>query len=253
VPTTGYTKNFVVKNGLTTGNINLYAGNSNIEANTFSGNIVVTNSANLGAVGNITITGGTSGYVLSTNGSGGLSWIAQSGGGSGSPGGSNTYVQYNDSGTFAGSSTFTFDSTTSTLTIANVVVSTTANLGAVGNVTITGGSSGQVLTTNGSGVLSWSTVSQGNVTVDKFTGDGANVDFLLTTTPNSEDYTIVNIDGVMQLHDAYTLADSTVTMSAAPASGASIEITTFVMGGGTGGGGSTNAQDLLSPFLLMGA
>jgi hypothetical protein len=39
------------------------------------------------------------------------------------------------------------------LTILNV--STTANLGAVGNITITGGSNGQVLTTNGNGVLSW--------------------------------------------------------------------------------------------------
>jgi hypothetical protein len=46
------------------------------------------------------------------------------------------------------------------LTILNV--STTANLGAVGGVIITGGSNGQVLTTNGSNVLSWTTVSGGN-------------------------------------------------------------------------------------------
>jgi hypothetical protein len=39
------------------------------------------------------------------------------------------------------------------LTILNV--STTANLGAVGNITITGGTSGQKLTTDGNGVLSW--------------------------------------------------------------------------------------------------
>jgi hypothetical protein len=39
------------------------------------------------------------------------------------------------------------------LTILNV--STTANLGAVGNITITGGTNGQKLTTNGNGVLSW--------------------------------------------------------------------------------------------------
>ena len=48
----------------------------------------------------------------------------------------------------------------SSLTILNV--STTANLGAVGGVIITGGSNGQVLTTNGSNVLSWTTVSGGN-------------------------------------------------------------------------------------------
>ena len=44
--------------------------------------------------------------------------------------------------------------------ITSLNTSTTgANLGAVGNVHITGGSDGQVLTTNGSGNLSWSTAS----------------------------------------------------------------------------------------------
>ncbi|NBP98607.1 MAG: hypothetical protein EBU51_03295, partial [Synechococcaceae bacterium WB6_3A_227] len=40
-------------------------------------------SFNLGSINNITITGGTSGYVLSTNGSGVLSWAAPGGGGGG--------------------------------------------------------------------------------------------------------------------------------------------------------------------------
>ena len=43
--------------------------------------VSVSGTSNLGAVGNVTITGGTNGYVLSTNGSGLLSWVAQSGGG----------------------------------------------------------------------------------------------------------------------------------------------------------------------------
>jgi hypothetical protein len=47
--------------------------------------VTVSGAANLGAVGNITITGGTNGFVLSTNGSGSLSWVAQSGGGAESP------------------------------------------------------------------------------------------------------------------------------------------------------------------------
>lgn len=54
---------------------------------------ITTTNANLGAVGNITITGGTSGYVLSTDGSGTLSWVAQSGGG----GGGNTISNGNSS------------------------------------------------------------------------------------------------------------------------------------------------------------
>ena len=47
-------------------------------------------------------------------------------------------------------------------TITSLNTSTTgANLGAVGNVHITGGSNGQVLTTNGSGSLSWGNVATG--------------------------------------------------------------------------------------------
>ena len=45
--------------------------------------------------------------------------------------------------------------------VGTLKVSGTSNLGPVGNVTITGGTSGQVLTTNGSNVLSWTTVSGG--------------------------------------------------------------------------------------------
>jgi hypothetical protein len=44
---------------------------------------------------------------------------------------------------------------TSVGTLTSLAVDGTTNLGAVGNVTITGGATGQVLTTNGSGVLSW--------------------------------------------------------------------------------------------------
>jgi hypothetical protein len=42
------------------------------------------------------------------------------GGGSGSPGGLTTQVQYNNSGSFAGKSTFTFNNTTNTLNISNI-------------------------------------------------------------------------------------------------------------------------------------
>jgi hypothetical protein len=78
------------------------------------------------------------------------------------PAGANTQIQYNDDGAFGGQNTFTFNELTSTLTANNFVATSTANLGAVGNLTITGGSNGQVLTTNGSNVLSWTTVSGGN-------------------------------------------------------------------------------------------
>jgi len=76
---------------------------------------------------------GTSGQVLSTNGSGTLSWATASGGGT--PGGSNTQIQFNNSGSFGGSANMTFDGTT--LTAAGfsgphngTVGATTANTGA---------------------------------------------------------------------------------------------------------------------------
>jgi hypothetical protein len=63
---------------------------------------------------------GSSGQFLSTNGSGTLSW-ATGGGGGGSPGGSNTQVQFNNSGAFGGASGLTWNGS---LLTANSVVST---------------------------------------------------------------------------------------------------------------------------------
>jgi len=50
---------------------------------------------------------------------------------------------------------------TSVGTLSSVTVDGISNLGPNSNVIITGGSTGQVLTTNGSGNLSWSTPSSG--------------------------------------------------------------------------------------------
>jgi len=65
----------------------------------------------LGNVANLKITGGVNGYVLQTDGTGNLDWTAMTGngGGNGTPGGSNTQIQYNDSGAFGGNAGFTFN------------------------------------------------------------------------------------------------------------------------------------------------
>ncbi len=65
-------KYFNVKHGLITGNITLDATNNSIS----STNLTVYNSSNLGNISNVTITGGNSGYILTTNGAGVLSWAA---------------------------------------------------------------------------------------------------------------------------------------------------------------------------------
>ena len=142
-----------------------YAGNvvgSNQPNITSVGNLTaltVIGESNLGPVGNVIITGGTNGYVLQTDGTGNLTWTAQTGngGGNGTPGGANTQIQYNDSGNFGGSAGFTFDKDTTIFVANNIVATSSANLGAVGNVTITGGNSGQVLSTDGSGNLTFIT------------------------------------------------------------------------------------------------
>lgn len=154
------TKYFNVKNGLSAGNITLDASSGNISTT----NISVTDISNLGNVGNVKITGGTNGYVLQTDGSGNLSWAVQGGGGGGTPGGSNTQVQYNNIGAFGGSVGFTYDNTSNTLSVPNIQVNSLSNLGNISNVIITGGTSGYVLQTNGSGNLSWTAPGGGTDT-----------------------------------------------------------------------------------------
>jgi hypothetical protein len=83
-------------------------------------NVNVTGTANLGSVDNLIITGGNANYVLTTDGAGNLSWAESSGGGNGTPGGSNTQLQFNDDGTFGGSAALTFDKDTDTLTATTV-------------------------------------------------------------------------------------------------------------------------------------
>jgi|694.fasta_scaffold75370_2 hypothetical protein len=191
------------------------------------GNLSVTAKSNLGPAGNVIITGGIANYVLSTDGAGNLSWVAQTGGGgNGTPGGSNTQVQFNDAGAFAGNAGLTFDKTTTTFTANNFVATSTANLGAVGNVIITGGTNGQVLSTNGSGSLSWNNVGT-TITVDDFTGNGSQTAYTLTTIPASVDYTLVSIAGTFQPRNAYSLVGNVLTFTSAPPNTALIEVTTF--------------------------
>ena len=72
------TRNFNVKNGLTVGVANIDATTGNILTTGLAnvGSLRVTGVSNLNAVGNVTITGGSSGQYLQTNGSGVLTWAS---------------------------------------------------------------------------------------------------------------------------------------------------------------------------------
>ena len=72
-----------------------------------------------GVVDELYILGGT-GISTSTNVSGHVI-ITASGGGSGTPGGADTQVQFNDGGAFAGDAGFTYNAVSDTLTITNII------------------------------------------------------------------------------------------------------------------------------------
>ena len=73
---TGFTKNFVVKNGITTGSITLDAASGNIDGGnvTLTGDLSVTGISTLGNIGNVKITGGSNGQSIITDGNGNLSF-----------------------------------------------------------------------------------------------------------------------------------------------------------------------------------
>ena len=114
---------------------------------------------------------GTNGQALTTNGSGTLSWSTISA----SPGGSNTQIQFNNSGSFGASANLTWDGTnvqvgaTGAIRFADTDSSNYVAFKAAGTISSnvtwtlpsTDGTNGQVLSTNGSGTLSWATASGG--------------------------------------------------------------------------------------------
>lgn len=120
----------------TSGNANVgnlrATGNVTISTTlTANGNVNFTNSANvaLGDISNVHILGGLNGYVIATDGLGGLSWQPQGGGGGGTPGGTNTQVQYNKDGDFAGSAFFSFNDSTNTVQVGGLLIANTIQVG----------------------------------------------------------------------------------------------------------------------------
>ena len=158
----------------------------------------------LGPAANVKISGGVNGYVLTTNGLGGLSWqpaIATST----PPGGSNTYIQYNDNGSFGGAPGLTYDPINFLVTVPNLTASGVLQASNVSNVRILGGTNGQFLKTNGSGGLSWATPAGGGGTPGGANGEiqfndngafGANSG--LTFNPSTSTLSVANISATIR-------------------------------------------------------
>lgn len=197
----------VTKNGTITANLsanNLSIGNiANVGSNlSVGGNLSVTNSltangniaftgtnVSLGAIGNVKITGGTSGYVLTTDGTGNLAF-SNPGAVVSAPSGSNTQVQFNDNGAMNASANFTFNKSTNLLTItgnANVTANLTANNISTGNIANIGAN----LLVGGVANIGGNLIARANA----FISANANVTGNLNVTANANVTGNINVTG----------------------------------------------------------
>ena len=97
----------------------------------------------------LNISGASSGQILSWNGTD-YAWVADQtggGGGGGTPGGSDTQVQYNNSGAFGAEADFTYNASTNTLSVVNLVATNITATGA-GTQTISAGANIELDATN---------------------------------------------------------------------------------------------------------
>lgn len=129
-----------------TGNANVTTivnGNSNISVNANgnvttsvngTANVLVVTDAGASVTGNVSTTGIKTDNIYHANGT---AWTF-----GGSPGGSNTQLQFNDGSSFGGSANLTFNSSTNTLVLAGTAnvtsLNTTGNAVVGGNLTVNG-------------------------------------------------------------------------------------------------------------------
>ena len=116
--------NVTVTANLTTSNANL--GNI-ATANYVAGTLTTElqpNITSLGTLGNLIVSSNVSAGNIKTDHllySNGVAW--PTGGGGATAAGTNTQIQFNDAGSFAGSANLTFDKTSNTLSVTNIVAS----------------------------------------------------------------------------------------------------------------------------------
>ena len=70
-------------------------------------------------------------------------------------------------------------------------------------------------------------VSGNNLNIQTFSGNGSATSFTMNMNPINENNTIVHIDGVYQQKTSYSTSGTTLSFSAAPANGTTIEVATF--------------------------
>jgi hypothetical protein len=167
----GTLSNLTISGNLSVGNNVALSGNVNFTGANF----------NIANISNFHIQGGTLGYFLQTDGAGNLAWSAGGGGGNGSPGGINTYVQFNDTGAFGGNTGFTFNKVTGLFAAPNVSIPGNATVGNLLGVFANGNSNISIPSSNGNINVS----AEGNANVIVVTGTGANITGTLSASGNA--------------------------------------------------------------------
>ena len=217
-----------------------------------------------GNVGTVKITGGSTGYVLATDGTGNLNWTEQVSNsivagtvytaaqpnitsvgtltnlsidgniivGNGITTTGNISTQY-----ILGNGYYLTGVAASIGTLPNLTTSGNVNftgsgniaLGDIANINLAGGTSGQVIQTDGTGNLSFASIPTPALssTVDEFTGDGIQTAFTLTATPQGKNYTFAVVHGIMQPKSSYSVTGAVLTFSSAPPDASLVEITTM--------------------------
>jgi len=154
--------------------------------------LTVTERATLGDIANVHISGGTAGQVIKTDGTGNLSWQTEA---VLSPGGSNTFVQFNDEGAaLGGVANFAFDKTSNTLSVdyANLVLTSYASsqpnittIGALSNLEVTGDLTVYGKTDlEGNLHIGGTVISDGRVSAGAYAAPAANNQVLLNKSGN---------------------------------------------------------------------
>lgn len=115
----------------------------------------------------------------------------------------------------AGQGTVEADSTGDTLTLvagSNITLTTNASTDTITiSATTTGGTIG----------------SATQIDLKSYTGDSSTTTFAVSYEPVTEQHVFVNINGVLQQVDAYTISGNSITLAEAPAAGDDVEIRTF--------------------------
>ena len=176
------------------GKVNILGSTSNAGGIRFYGNGATDDSTYVGLTANTDVSSninfvlpssdGTSGQVLQTDGIGNLSFIDASSG-SGTPGGADTQIQFNDAGSFGAISTFTTDATNLTLSGGNLTLGSGDEIqfvdgnekisGDGSNLTVNSGRSILLNATSNVVVPSSIPLSFATDDAEKITGDGTDL------------------------------------------------------------------------------